>query len=250
MSKFSQIDIIPELDSATNPRIGLIALSTDFTIEQDYRRICHNLPLDIFVNRIPFNNPLNHENYLKMSDHLPSIAKNILPDQELNTIAYGFTSGTVAMGENLIANQIKKSKPNTYVTTPITAALKAFKKLNIKKISVLTPYPKPVNESVFNYLLKNNIEVLNFSSFNLNYDSEIAMVKPDHIVETICKMNHEGSDAIFVSCTALRIVEVLQKAEEKIKKTIISSNQSMIWDSIRSININNKISNFGKLLLN
>ena len=165
MSKFSQIDIKPELDSATNPRIGLIALSTDFTIEQDYRRICHNLPLDIFVNRIPFNNPLNHENYLKMSDHLPSIAKNILPDQELNTIAYGCTSGTVAMGENLIANQIKKSKPNTYVTTPITAALKAFKKLNIKKISVLTPYPKPVNESVFNYLLKNNIEVLNFSSF-------------------------------------------------------------------------------------
>ena len=64
------------------------------------------------------------------------------------------------------------------------------------------------------------------------------------------KMNHEESDAIFVSCTALRIVEVLQKAEEKIKKTIISSNQSMIWDSIRSININNKISNFGKLLLN
>ena len=155
MSKFSQIDIKPELDSTTNPRIGLIALSTDFTIEQDYRRICHNLPLDIFVNRIPFNNPLNHENYLKMSDHLPSIAKNILPDQELNTIAYGCTSGTVAMGENLIANQIKKSKPNTYVTTPITAALKAFKKLNIKKISVLTPYPKPVNESVFNYLLKN-----------------------------------------------------------------------------------------------
>ena len=119
MSKFSQIDIKPELDSATNPRIGLIALSTDFTIEQDYRRICHNLPLDIFVNRIPFNNPLNHENYLKMSDHLPSIAKNILPDQELNTIAYGCTSGSVVMGENLIANQIKKSKPNTYVLSLI-----------------------------------------------------------------------------------------------------------------------------------
>ena len=250
MNNFKQIDIKPELDTVTNPRIGLIALSTDFTIEQDYRRICHNLPLDIFVNRIPFNNPLNHENYLKMSDYLPNIAKNILPDQELNTVAYGCTSGTVAMGESVIANQIKKSKPNTYVTTPITAALKAFTKLNIKKISILTPYPKSVNETVFNYFLKNNIEVLNFSSFNLNYDSEIAMVKPSHIVETIREMNHEGSDAIFVSCTALRIVEVLQKAEDEIKKTIISSNQAIIWDSIRSININDKIANFGKLLLN
>ena len=76
------------------------------------------------------------------------------------------------------------------------------------------------------------------------------MVKPNHIIQTIREMNHEGSDAVFVSCTALRIVEVLQKAEDEIKKTIISSNQSIIWDSIRSININDKITNFGKLLLN
>jgi hypothetical protein len=49
MNNFKQIDIKPELDSVTNPRIGLIALSTDFTIEQNDRRICHNLPLDIFL---------------------------------------------------------------------------------------------------------------------------------------------------------------------------------------------------------
>ena len=250
MTTFVQNDLRPDIIKTINPRIGLIALSTDFTIEQDYRNICHQLPVDIFVNRIPFENPLNHENYLKMASHISDVSAQILPSEDVDIIAYGCTSGTVAMGESVIANQIKKSKPNTYVTTPITAALKAFTKLNIKKISILTPYPKPVNETVFNYFLKNNIEVLNFSSFNLNYDSEIAMVKPSHIVETIREMNHKGSDAIFVSCTALRIVEVLQKAEDEIKKTIISSNQSIIWDSIRSININDKIANFGKLLLN
>ena len=78
MNNFKQIDVEPKLSSAINPRIGLIALSTDFTIEQDFRRICYNLPVDIFVNRIPFDNPLNHENYIKMADHLPNIAKNIL----------------------------------------------------------------------------------------------------------------------------------------------------------------------------
>ena len=88
MNNFKQIDVEAKLASTINPRIGLIALSTDFTIEQDFRRICYDLPVDIFVNRIPFDNPLNHENYLKMADHLPSIAKNILPDQELNTVAY------------------------------------------------------------------------------------------------------------------------------------------------------------------
>ena len=70
MKIFEQIDVVANLIDVPNPRIGVVALSTDFTIEQDYRRICHNIPVDIFVNRIPFENPLTHENYLKMIDHL------------------------------------------------------------------------------------------------------------------------------------------------------------------------------------
>ena len=63
-------------------------------------------------------------------------------------------------------------------------------------------------------------------------------------------MEYRDSDAIFVSCTALRIVEVLQEAEDDINKIIISSNQSIIWDSLRSVKINDKISNYGKLFWN
>ena len=62
MNKFIQQDLTPDIVKTDNPRIGLIALSTDFTIEQDFRNICHHNPVDIFVNRIPFENPLNHKN--------------------------------------------------------------------------------------------------------------------------------------------------------------------------------------------
>ena len=41
-----------------NPKVGLIALSTDQTIEKDFKNICNNLPLDIFINRIHNQNPL------------------------------------------------------------------------------------------------------------------------------------------------------------------------------------------------
>ena len=133
MKNFSQIDLNPEILPSSNLKVGLIALSTDFTIEQDFRRVCHNLPVDIFTNRIPFENPLNHQNYLKMLDHLPEVVDDILPNEKLDTVAYGCTSGTVAIGENVIASQIHKSKPNTYVTTPISAALRAFEQLNIKQ---------------------------------------------------------------------------------------------------------------------
>ena len=36
--------------------------------------------------------------------------------------------------------KVNLAKPNTKVTTPITAAIKALKKLNINKISIFTPY--------------------------------------------------------------------------------------------------------------
>ena len=180
MKNFEQIDIKPNLIDTSNPRIGVIALSTDFTIEQDYRRICHNLPLDIFVNRIPFENPCTHKNYLKMFDHLPAIVEQILPNQKVNTIAYGCTSGTIAIGQDKLESQIRKSKPDVYVTTPITSAIKAFKKLKINKIAVLTPYPRLVNKTVFDYLEKKSIKVDTFSSFNLESDSDIAKVDPKH----------------------------------------------------------------------
>ena len=63
MNKFIQQDLTPDIVKTNNPRIGVIALSTDFTIEQDYRNICHQIPVDIFVNRIPFENPLNQKKF-------------------------------------------------------------------------------------------------------------------------------------------------------------------------------------------
>ena len=56
-----------------------------------------------------------------------------------------------------IKKEINNSKPKRKVTTPITAALKAFNNLGLKKIAVLTPYPKDVNVTVYNYLIDNNI---------------------------------------------------------------------------------------------
>ena len=87
MSNFIQQNLKSEITKITNPRIGIITLSTDFTIEQDYRKICHEIPVDIFVNRIPFENPLNHENYLKMTSHISNVTSQILPSQDIDIIA-------------------------------------------------------------------------------------------------------------------------------------------------------------------
>ena len=100
------------------------------------------------------------------------------------------------------------------------------------------------------FLLKHDIEITSFSSFNLEYDKDIANVDPQHLLKTINKLEHQNADAIFVSCTALRAVEILDQAERDTSKFVISSNQALIWDTIRSVNINSNINGYGKLFLN
>ena len=233
-----------------NPKVGLVALSTDQTIEGDFNNICKNLPLDIFINRIHNQNPLTKENLLKMEDDLESVANKILPDEKLSTIAYGCTSGTIAIGEDKVKEKILLAKPGCYVTTPVTSAIKAFKQMNIKKIALFTPYPDAVNKTILEYFTKKNIEVSSFASLNLNLDSEFANVDPNYILEISSKLETKNADALFISCTALPVLNILDKLEKKIQKPVLSSNQTLIWDTIRSIGYKSPIKGYGKLLEN
>ena len=90
--------IKPKFKQPTNPKVGLLALSTDLTIERDFNTICNKLPLDIFVNRIHNKNPLTKENLLKMYEQIESITEKILPGEKISTVAYACTSGTIAIG--------------------------------------------------------------------------------------------------------------------------------------------------------
>jgi len=242
--------INPKFKRESNAKVGLLALSTDLTIEKDFYSVCQKLPLDIFVNRIHNENPLTKKNLSKMYDQIEPITDKILPGEKINTVAYACTSGTITIGEDRIKEKIQLAKPDCYVTTPITSAIKAFKKMNIKKIAVFTPYPESVNKTISEYLINKNINVISFSTFNLDLDSDIARVDPKYLFETLIKLNINDADALFVSCTALPALEILDDVEKKIGKPVFSSNQTLIWDTIRSVGCKTLIKGYGKLLRN
>jgi len=240
--------IKPQFKDNTNPRIGLVALSTDFSIERDFNSIFLNLPIDLFVNRLPFYNPLTDKNLIKMTEKLTEVTENILPNQTLDAVAYGCTSGTIAAGIDKIINKIQLAKPNCKVTTPITSAVNALKHLSLKKISIFTPYPQPINEKVINYFKNEGFDVQSFASFNMESDLDIGKIDPNYLLEVLTKMDTVNAEALFISCTALPALEIIQKLENKIKKIVLSSNQTLIWDSIRSVGYDSSIEGYGKLL--
>ena len=243
--------IEPKYLKKHNPRVGLITLASDFRIEKDFNNVIYGKEIDLYCNRIKCYNPLTNETLKKMADDIPNVTKEILPDQKLDCVAYGCTSGTIAAGYQSIFEKVNLVKPNTKVTTPITSALNALKALGINNLSIFTPYTDEINQSVINYFkIEGGIEILDLSYFDIASDLDIGKVDPQHLFETLSKIDLSKSDALFVSCTALPVLSVINELEKKINKVVLSSNQTLIWDTLKKINYNNKVEGFGELFNN
>ena len=239
--------IKPQFIKKPNPRIGLIALASDFMIEKDFLNIIKDKNIDFFVNRIKCYNPLTSENLIKMSEEVTDVTSDILPDEKIDCVVYGCTSGTIAAGHDSIEKKIKLAKPEAKVTTPSTAAITALKKLDIKKISIFTPYPKKLNNEVVDFFKNEKFEITSNSYFDIESDIDIGKVDPDYLYDVLINMEHKDADALFVSCTALPVLSIIDKLEKKINKFVLSSNQALIWDTLEKIGKNNSINGFGKL---
>ena len=239
--------IHPKFNDFQNPKIGLIALASDYMIEKDFVNVIKDKNIDFFVNRIECYNPLTSENLIKMSGQVTQVAKDILPGEKIDCVVYGCTSGTIAAGYSSIENKIKKAKPTAKVTTPSTASLKALKKFNIQKVAIFTPYPKKLNDEVINFFKKEKFEITANAYFDIESDIDIGKVDPNYLFDVLKKMDLKGADALFISCTALPALSIIDKLETELDKIVLSSNQALIWDTLEKIGVNNSISGFGKL---
>ena len=245
---FMKLDKIePKFIDKSNPRIGLITLGSDFRIEKDFNNVIYGKDIDLFVNRIHCYNPLTNETLAKMAEDITEVTKDILPDEKLDCVAYGCTSGTVAAGYESIKEKVNLAKPEAQVTTPITSTIKALKKLNIKKISVFTPYTQSINNSVIDYFKKSGITVNSLHYFDIASDLDIGKVDRNYLFEVLSNINLDESDALFISCTALPALDLIDKLEKKLNKIVLSSNQTLIWEALNLIANKEKIKGYGKI---
>ena len=244
------VKIEPKYTEVSNPRVGLIALATDFRIEKDFISVIKDLNIDFFVNRIHCYFPLTSENLIKMSSTVTEISEDILPNEKLDCVVYGCTSGTIAAGYETIKKKVNQAKPEAEVTTPSTAAINALRKLKINKIAIFTPYSKALNDEVINYFAKENFEITSNAYYDISNDLDIGKVDENYLYETLSSMDLGDADALFISCTALPALSIIEKLEKKLDTVVLSSNQVLIWDTLQSIGKKNSINGFGKLFKN
>ena len=86
--------------------------------------------------------------------------------------------------------------------------------------------------------------------FDIASDIDIGKVDPQHLFDTLVKIDLTKSDALFVSCTALPVLSIIKDLEKKMGKVILSSNQTLIWDTLKQINFKNEVAGYGELFNN
>ena len=126
--------------------------------------------------------------------------------------------------------------------------MRALHTLDARRIVIATPYLDEVNRREVDYLQRAGFEVLSLCGLNLERDSDMVRVAPDYIAEFALAQDRPDADAIFVSCGALRTLDVIGEIEARAGKPAICSNQAMIWDCLRLAGIEDRFEGYGRLL--
>jgi maleate isomerase len=245
------LGVLPsELDGgvASRAAIGLVVLATDQTMEHEFRALVREPGVAVYETRVFNDHDIAPETLRAIGPRIaPSVAL-ILPNIPLHVVAFGCTSATMTLGEDAVFAEIRKARPKVACTTPVTAALAAFKALRATNIGLLTPYAPEINANLVSYFRGRGVNIAAFATFDRRDDREAARISVASIeaaAERLATMS--AVDAIFVSCTSLRVAEAAARFEQRIGVPITSSNHAMAWHCLRLANVEEVLPAAGKL---
>ncbi|MDE1181893.1 Asp/Glu racemase [Paraburkholderia sp.] len=233
---------------AARAAIGLVVLATDHTIEHEWRKLLALDGVAFFESRVFNSADISPETLAEMEGRIADGVALIRPGERIDVVAFGCTSASMVIGEERVFERIREVRPRAACTTPITAARVAFNALGVTRIGLLTPYVREINESMAAYLGARGIDVVAMGSFEHANDNEVARIDEDslrHAVEAVG--NQPDVEAVFVSCTSLRIAEAVAQIESTLGKPVTSSNHAMAWHALRLAGIDDVLPDLGRL---
>ena len=221
-----------ELDNGVgaDAAIGLIVLQADETIEQELRSVFSQPGVALYHARIPSAPTVTPQTLLRMERDLPHTAALLPAQRPLDVVGYACTSGATLIGPERVAAAINRHHPQALVTDPLTAVIAALRALEARRIGFVTPYVAEVSEAMRSVLENLDIHVRAFVSFAQEAESVVARITETSVLEAICACGASDTvDAVFVSCTNLRSFNIIDKAENRIGKPVVTSNQALAW---------------------
>ena len=239
----------PRFDEGRNARarIGFVLIPNEQTIEEEMTR--HMPPgVGAYFSRATMPREISTKSLSHLRGSLAETAARILPDDGLDVICFACTSGTVAVGEEVSCAELSRGAPGAKATTLAGAVRKALAATGARNIALGSPYVAELNDNVAAYLGRAGFNVVASHGMGLSYDTQMIRVAPGYLVDYARAIDTPEADTILLSCGALRSIEVVDEIEQQLGKTVICSNQAMLWDCLRLAGIDDRLPGLGHLL--
>jgi maleate isomerase len=230
----------------TKANLGLLVLRTDQTIEDEFR---FALPDGVALYGARLQSPVEvtPDNLRRMENDIPG-AVGLLPDIRFDVIGFGCAAGALMIGESRVAARVREAMSAVKVTDPVSAAVAALAAVGARKIALLTPYLATINHTLREALVERGLSIPVMGSFSEPDDNRVARITPEAIESAILALGSASEcDAVFVSCTSLRVARIAERIEARLGKPVTSSNHALAWHMLRLAGYNEPISGLGRV---
>ncbi|MFZ7089794.1 maleate cis-trans isomerase family protein [Primorskyibacter sp. 2E233] len=230
-------------------KLGLVVLQSDETIEHDFRRLVPESGVSLFVSRIPSAPEVTSDTLAQMEALMPDAAGRLPRPIGFDTVGYGCTSGTSVIGAQKVADLVREGCATRAVTEPVSALIAACEALEISNLALLSPYLPDVSEGLRRVLKAAGIATPVFGTFNEAEETRVARIDGESLLAAGRTLAAQGgAQAVFLSCTNLRTLDIIARLEDETGLPVLSSNQVLAWHMLRLSGITDAIPGYGRLL--
>ena len=216
------------LDPAVRPRLGVLVLQADETLEDEFRAA---LPPGVScqVGRVPSAATVSSENLSAMEARLTAAAALFPEGAEYDVVAYACTSATARIGAAQVANRIREGVRTRHVTDPVTALIAGCRARGITRLALVSPYVADVSARLREVLDEAGIATPVFGSFEEAVEARVARIDAGSILEAGRALVRRGPvEGLFLSCTNLRTRGVREALEAELGLPVMSSNSVLM----------------------
>lgn len=168
-----------------------------------------------------------------------------------DVVFYGCTSATLTHGIAFDRNLAARIKSDTGAKT-VTAAgalVEALQALNATRIGFASPYVPAINDMAIGFLQYAGFDTRARSEVTDTLDNDgQGALSPDQVLELGLRAAHPDIDALVLSCTDMRSIEVIEKLEAATGKPVVTSNQAMLYSGLQALGMPDRFEEFGTLL--
>lgn len=233
---------------AWRARLGIMIPSSNVTMEQELYRMAPE-GVSIHTGRM-VSIGCNADDLRKMDEAMEPCAE-LVGHAEPDVLLFGCTSGSFLGGagwEEKIRQRIRAVVPDTIPCTTTDAILNALKVYQPKKITIVNPYVDEVSKMETNYFKSMGYDVVSEHNMGYRLGRDIFSVIPGTTYRVCREVVRPDTELLFISCTNLRTIEIIEPLEQDLGIPVITSNQASMWEMLRLAGLSTEhINGYGSL---